>query len=186
MKIETNSITLIIDKNNGSHYREIIQDLSDNKTLQKGKSHASILFLTIGIGFASLIHGNVNPGSLKLNDPKTTENYPLLNNSDTSVGGYDMSNNVSQETFNVYKDSNEKRLENIEKRLDSIVILLEKIDDKLITKESLETKLENTEIRLRNWILTTAFITVLGFLGWLFIYLFPNVDKLFKAIEAIK
>lgn len=91
-------------------------------------------------------------------------------------------NKVNQDAFEEYKSG-------IEKQLESINATLLRIESSMATKENIETiksEIKLSEKDTRNWVLGSALAIVIAFVVWLFMYLFPNIDKIIRALEAIR
>lgn len=152
-----------------------IEDYSgDNK--QSFRSQAMIYVCLVGMGIGSIITGNKPDNSIPISNRKGSETFKLPSSSKS--GGLNMSDKVSKDAFEEYKSGIDQRLTRIE---DALI----RIETNMVTSDILDSKLKNISLSIKNWILGSLLLTVLGFIAWLFAYLFPNFETFKKALEAI-
>lgn len=140
------------------------------------KSNATVYACILTMGITPIV-GNIGTNNAKKTHTTTQiESYDITGN--TNTGGLDMNENVSKDTFQIYKDSVEKDVEGIKSNIKDLATK----NDLTMLQDLLVEKIDNQGTKTRNWILggvITVLITIITSMGtaiWFLIKLLNSIQ----------
>lgn len=117
-------------------------------------------------GVVNLIDDN------KINDSNSAFNLGIYINNQTETSDFEMTKNITESTFNEYKD-------NVSNQLTSIQSTLSELKKAQVT----ETYVKNQISDLRNWILGGLLLGFVSIFGYLFVVVVPMLKDIILALN---